>query len=80
MKELGEGLWALKKIGTPQQDQQRQLIWTHGAFRTESPIKEHTWAGPRLLSCIYVVVIHPGPHVGTPKTGSQSVPYAGAYL
>ena len=31
MKELGEGLKALKGIGTPQEDQQCQLTWTPGS-------------------------------------------------
>ena len=32
MEELGEGLKALKGIGTPQEDQQSQLTWTLGGF------------------------------------------------
>ena len=28
MEEFGEGLRALKGIGTPQEDQQNQLTWT----------------------------------------------------
>ena len=33
MEALGEGLKVLKWIGTPQEDQQSQLIWTQGALR-----------------------------------------------
>jgi hypothetical protein len=29
----GEGIAALKEIGTPQEDQQSQLTWTLGALR-----------------------------------------------
>ena len=31
VEELGEGLRDLKEIGTPQEDQQNQLMWTVGA-------------------------------------------------
>jgi hypothetical protein len=46
MEELGKGWQALKGIGTPQEDQQSQLI--SGLSETESSTKKHTWASPRL--------------------------------
>ena len=33
MEALGEGLKVLKWIGTPQEDQQSQLIWSQGGLR-----------------------------------------------
>jgi hypothetical protein len=33
MEELGEGLKALKRMMTPQENQQCQLIWTPGSSR-----------------------------------------------
>ena len=51
MEELGEGLWPLKEIRTPQEDEQRSITWTFvGLLETEPPTKEHTGAGPRLLA------------------------------
>jgi hypothetical protein len=46
MKELEEGLKALKRIRTPQKYQQSQLIWTLGGSQTEPPTKKHTLARP----------------------------------
>jgi hypothetical protein len=33
MEEQEEVLWTLNGIGTPQEDQQSQLTWTHGVLR-----------------------------------------------
>jgi hypothetical protein len=33
MEEEREGFWALKEIGTPQEDQQSQQAWILEAFR-----------------------------------------------
>ena len=65
-----------KKIGTPQEDQQSQQIWTLELSETEPPTKEHTWAGPR-LACTYVADVQLGLHVG-PKQLEQglSIPKA----
>ena len=72
MKELWEGLRALKGIGAPQEDQQSQLTWTLTAP------KEHTRAGLRPLPCAYIadVQLHEGP----PTTGAGAVPLSVACL
>jgi len=33
MEEQEEGLWALKGMGTPQEEQQSQLTWSLGTLR-----------------------------------------------
>jgi hypothetical protein len=43
----GEGMRALKGIGTPHEDQKGQLTWTLEALRLEPPTKVHKWPGPR---------------------------------
>lgn len=48
MDELEEGLRAPEGIGTPQEAQESQLLWTLGGLlETEPPINEYTWAGPK---------------------------------
>jgi hypothetical protein len=70
--ELGDSygrIWgrieAPKGIGTTQEDQQSQLIWTHGVLRDESRIREHTWAGAK-PTCTYVADVQLGLHL-SPK-------------
>jgi len=42
VEEVRERLRDPKKIGSPQEDQQSQLIWT------KSPTKERAWTGSKL--------------------------------
>jgi hypothetical protein len=47
VEEVGQGLEELKKIRTPQEDQQSLLTWTSGGLpETEPPTKEQAWTGP----------------------------------
>jgi hypothetical protein len=57
VEELGERLKDLKRIETPQEDQQSPLTWTLGGgiIETEPATKEHTWTRPRPPK-IYVAV------------------------
>jgi hypothetical protein len=49
MKEFREGLIVPKEIGTPQEDQQKQLSWILGGSETEPLTKENTDDGPQSL-------------------------------
>jgi hypothetical protein len=86
MEELEEGLKTLKGIGTPQEDQQSQLIcnsWSsqrlshqlksiHGLDRDP-----HT---PPHSKCTYVADVQLSLHVGSPTTRVGAVPLTVACL
>ena len=65
MEELGEGLRALKEIGTPQEDEQSEPL-----------AKEHTQAGPSPPNHTYVTDMQLCLHGSPPSTGVGAVPKA----
>ena len=60
---IGRSISNLEEIGTPQEDQQSQLIWTLWLSESESSSKEPTWTEPR-PPCTYVANVQLGLHVG----------------
>ena len=61
---------ALTGIGTPREDQQRQLTWTLRLSESELPTKEHAQAGPRPPHK-YVSNKKPALHVGPKQLGQE---------
>jgi hypothetical protein len=69
-------LKALKGIGTPQEKQQGQIIWTFTGFsEIELPTNEHTWAELRAL---HISSRHAAqsPCGHPPTTGAEALPKA----
>jgi hypothetical protein len=70
---VGEGLRALEGIGTLQEDQENQLS------KTESSIKEHSWARP-MPPYTYVADVKLSLHMGPLTTGVGDLSKAVACL
>lgn len=76
MEELGEGLKALKEMGTPTGvPTELTNLDPWELSETEPPTKEHTQAGPRPPRS-YVADMKLGLHVSPPTTGVGTVPKA----
>jgi len=73
---------ALKGIGTLQEEQQSQLIWTFGALRTWSNNQDHKQAGPRSLRTYEEDVrlgLHEDPKQKKPGLSQKLMPVYGIF-
>ena len=71
MEELGEGLRNPEEIGTPNEDQQNQLIWTLGGTQRLTNQRAYIGFSPPQT---YAADVQLGLYVGPPTTGARAHP------